>query len=81
MEEPIEQAIRDRAYQIWEAEGRPDGQSDRIWQQACSEIGTERAQEVRPAGPEQMSTPPKDWDIIDEQADESFPASDPPGNY
>ena len=36
---------------------------------------------VRPAGPESMRDPPKHWDDVDEQADESFPASDPPGNY
>ena len=36
---------------------------------------------VRPAGPESMRDPPKNWDDVDEQADESFPASDPPGNY
>jgi hypothetical protein len=36
---------------------------------------------VRQAGPESMENPPKRWDIVDEQSDESFPASDPPGNY
>ena len=36
---------------------------------------------VRPAGPDAMRTPPHEWDEVDEQADESFPASDPPGNY
>lgn len=39
------------------------------------------AQPVRDAGPENMETPPKRWDNVDQQADESFPASDPPGNY
>lgn len=37
--------------------------------------------DVRDAGPQAMDTPPKRWDVVDEQADESFPASDPPGNY
>jgi hypothetical protein len=36
---------------------------------------------VRPAGPEDMRDPPKKWDEVDEQSDESFPASDPPANY
>lgn len=34
--------------------------------------------QVRPAGPEGMAEEPKDWDNIDQAADESFPASDPP---
>ena len=33
---------------------------------------------ARPAGPEAMRDPPKQWDKIDESSDESFPASDPP---
>lgn len=36
---------------------------------------------VRPAGPEDMRDPPTKWDEVDEQSDESFPASDPPANY
>ncbi len=38
-------------------------------------------EKIRPAGPENMRSPPEDWDEIDEQSDESFPASDPPANY
>ncbi|MFK4794717.1 hypothetical protein [Sphingobium sp. ZW T5_29] len=36
---------------------------------------------VRDAGPEEQHVAVSDWDMVDEQADESFPASDPPGNY
>ena len=36
---------------------------------------------VRPAGRQAMDMPPAAWSKTDEEADESFPASDPPGNY
>ncbi|MBN8499842.1 MAG: hypothetical protein J0M19_01665 [Sphingomonadales bacterium] len=33
---------------------------------------------VRNAGPEAMRSDPREWDKVDEEVDESFPASDPP---
>ncbi|MFC3061531.1 hypothetical protein [Paenirhodobacter populi] len=41
----------------------------------------EASRHIREAGPEGMTDPPPDWGLVDEQADESFPASDPPSNY
>ena len=31
-------AIRERAYEIWEREGRPDGQHENHWRQALAEL-------------------------------------------
>lgn len=39
------------------------------------------ADTVRASGPDEMRDKPASWDMIDERADESFPASDPPGTY
>ena len=37
---------------------------------------------VRDAGPDAMrDTSHRPWTVEDQQSDESFPASDPPGNY
>lgn len=77
----FEAPIRKRAYQLWDAAGRPEGRTDEFWLQAQAEVQTQRAAEVRAAGRKEMRNPPKEWDIVDEQSDESFPASDPPGNY
>lgn len=33
-----EERIRRRAYEIWEREGRPDGEHDRHWHQAEKEL-------------------------------------------
>lgn len=36
---------------------------------------------VRSAGRREMRNAPRNWDMTDERADESFPASDPPATY
>jgi Protein of unknown function (DUF2934) len=42
-----EQRIRDRAHQIWEREGRPDGQEQNHWERASREIDEEDRNETR----------------------------------
>ena len=32
-----EQQIRERAYHLWEADGRPEGRPDEYWYRACNE--------------------------------------------
>lgn len=38
-----EQRVRERAYQIWEGEGRPEGKSDEHWRRAQAEIAAEES--------------------------------------
>lgn len=38
MDKDIENRIRERAYEIWEEEGRPEGREAQHWQQAAAEI-------------------------------------------
>lgn len=40
---PDEAALRARAYQLWEAEGRPEGRAQIHWEQACFEAVLEVA--------------------------------------
>ena len=42
MSDERERTIRERAYAIWEQEGRPDGRSLAHWLQAEAEIGSEK---------------------------------------
>lgn len=36
---PVDDAIRQRAYEIWETEGRPEGREREHWSQAETELG------------------------------------------
>ncbi len=61
----LQQRIRERAYFLWEQEGRPDGLAENHWQEAERDL---REIEGRKRGE----------DVIDEALEESFPASDSP---
>ena len=43
MSESREQAVRERAYALWEQDGRPDGRSVAHWSQAEMEIAVEQS--------------------------------------
>lgn len=54
--------IRERAYQLWEEEGRPHGREDVHWQRAAEEFddpGGERSQSETPLDPPVASEEPK----------------------
>jgi hypothetical protein len=61
-----EQAIRERAYALWQAAGSPEGREDEFWHQAREELGREpgKVSAVRSEN-------------VDLASEESFPASDP----
>jgi hypothetical protein len=42
-------ALRERAYLIWEREGRPEGRADLHWEMAREELATERNRPLAPA--------------------------------
>ena len=48
------QKIRDRAYEIWDQEGRQDGRADEHWSQAEREVGEPKAD--APAAPKAAGT-------------------------
>lgn len=43
-----EQRIRELAHQIWESEGRPDGDADRHWQMATQLAESEQQGDLQP---------------------------------
>jgi Protein of unknown function (DUF2934) len=47
MEMDREESLRRKAYEKWEAEGRPDGEHHRHWREAESEFSTVEGEELR----------------------------------
>jgi hypothetical protein len=41
MREPTEQEIKNRAYEIWERNGRPEGKEEEFWRLAEQELRNE----------------------------------------
>lgn len=66
--------IRSRAYEIWEAEGSPNGRHDQHWAQASQEIG--EAQQEGGVGPSAESAEEDALPAVDEAAAPSVHASD-----
>ena len=48
---------------------------------AQGEVSTGSSTDVRNAGAQSMRDKPEKWSPVDEELDETFPASDPPANY
>jgi hypothetical protein len=53
-----EQAIRERAHEIWEREGRPHGCDQKHWEQAVQEIDAESGSAAAGTGSAGHATPP-----------------------
>jgi hypothetical protein len=53
-----EDAVRLRAYQIWERDGRPDGEYESHWQKALEELGIIGPSE-QPVGTTVVTTEPE----------------------
>ena len=72
-----------REYLQWREQlaGLPEGGDRALDDAAGGGPGAKDPAHVRPAGRKGMDMPPSSWSKTDEEIDESFPASDPPGNY
>ena len=44
----MEDQVRRRAYELWEADGRPHGQDQQYWFKAMAELATQAAKTIKP---------------------------------
>jgi hypothetical protein len=74
----LEDQIRERAYRLWEEEGRPEGRAEIHWTKARALIEGERSQSAAAEEAEEGGARDRPEESLDEQLKESFPASDAP---
>lgn len=44
----MEDQVRRRAYELWEADGRPQDQDQRYWFEALTEVAAKAAETIKP---------------------------------
>lgn len=72
-----ERRIREQAYFLWLEEGRPEGRADVHWRMACA-LNPEGKAEVH--WKVECTRDDQRQAYVDEEGEESFPASDPPSH-
>ena len=79
MNEAWQERVRERAYEIWQRQGSPDGHADQFWLMAEEELLAEDRSAASAGAAEAGPVPETNEDaLLDEAGAESFPASDPP---
>ena len=69
-------------YSYFRGKNRSGSDMNRSWSADDDAAPVHSSGVVRDAGPAAQRDPAKrDWDKVDQQSDESFPASDAPGTY
>lgn len=65
MNEQELEAVRFRAYQIWDREGRPHGRDQEHWLQALRELGLDEPE--RDVIREAIAAQTRDWDAAEDE--------------
>lgn len=69
-----ERRIGEFAYQIWETEGKPEGQHERHWEMASKLVDAEARSEPQPLVPPQRISKPSTVTLAEMEAEAEKPA-------